>query len=437
MKNTAAKKAIASYYALSLLITLPFLIPLWLIGNPLLVLAYFLCFLVYLRIATGVAIRLTVMAPLFKDLDAERYAATIHANPLFVNYSFKLYLYFAVGDYGAAYNVISSVLLPHSRAQKRIYGHLLLCRICFERGDYEGLREQLGSIEGYKQRQKKRLPRQYREAYDFYRAFSSADYEAACALLEKSIEKTSRKKSGAYITLMRRYQLAVTRRMQGEINEAVALFEQIQSSAPTLVSAVLAKKQLDYISGTVEETVPERLTVTEKYTERPYRKVVKAAVLCLAALALAGIVIFFILFGVIFVQLGTPRQENKDPAYIAQIENALDADYEECVILGYFNIYADYEEETYTENIDSLCLIKADGRLDLHSMYQSKGECQNALRLENIQVDTPYEYQAYFSLQRVEFVLTEKERDFPDEMLYYYEIDGYYFCVISISDALY
>ncbi|MBO5305530.1 MAG: hypothetical protein J6B12_02085, partial [Clostridia bacterium] len=35
---------------------------------------------------------------------------------------------------------------------------------------------------------------------------------------------------------------------------------------------------------------------------------------------------------------------------------------------------------------------------------------------------------------KVEFVLTEKKRNIPKNTLYYYEIDGYYFCVISISD---
>ena len=51
MQNKAAKRAIAAYYILSLLLTLPLSIPIWLIKNPLGVILYFLCFLIYMRIA--------------------------------------------------------------------------------------------------------------------------------------------------------------------------------------------------------------------------------------------------------------------------------------------------------------------------------------------------------------------------------------------------
>ena len=56
------------------------------------------------------------------------------------------------------------------------------------------------------------------------------------------------------------------------------------------------------------------------------------------------------------------------------------------------------------------------------------------MNTKDIQVNTPYEYKTYFAPHKVEFVLTEKKRDIPKNTLYYYEIDGYYFCVISISD---
>jgi len=226
MKNTAAKKAIASYYILSLLLTLPLLIPIWLIKESLWVIVYFVCFLIYMRIAINFAVRVTVMPSLWKELDAEKYATIINSKPFFVHYSYKLNLYFAVGDYQAAYNIISSVLLQHKNIQQRIYGHLLLCRICFERGDYEGLKEHLEQINNYfKYNNKLRLLKQNKEAYEFYRAFSNGDYPSVCALLEKSIEKYSQKKNRMYFAILRQYQLAVTKRMNGDVDEAIVLFE--------------------------------------------------------------------------------------------------------------------------------------------------------------------------------------------------------------------
>ena len=86
-------------------------------------------------------------------------------------------------------------------------------------------------------------------------------------------------------------------------------------------------------------------------------------------------------------------------------------------------------------SIDSLFVVEADGKLDLHTFYQLNGEDENHLNVRDIQVDQLYEYEIYFAPPRkAEFVLTEKKRNIPKDTLYYYEIDGYYFCVISISD---
>ena len=86
-------------------------------------------------------------------------------------------------------------------------------------------------------------------------------------------------------------------------------------------------------------------------------------------------------------------------------------------------------------SIDSLFVVEADGKLDLHTFYQLNEEDENHLNVRDIQVDQLYEYEIYFVPSRkVEFVLTEKKRNIPKDTLYYYEIDGYYFCVISISD---
>ncbi len=432
MKNKAAKKAIVSYYVLSLLLTLPLLIPIWLIKEPLWVIVYLVCFLIYMRIVINFAVRATVMPSLWKDLDTEKYAAIINAKPFWVHYSYKLNLYFAVGDYQAAYNIISSILIQHKNVQQRVYGHLLLCRICFERGDYEGLKEHLDQIDNYfKYNPNIKLPKQNKEAYDFYRAFSDADYAWGCILLEKSIQKYSEKNSRTYFALMRQYQLAVTKRMKGDIDEAVTLFEKIKEKAPKLVLSTLAQQQLEYISGTLEEKAPERLEVTEI---EPVKSLRKVKIVYIIALVMICIGCLLILVSKILTGLNAPKQENKDLNYIAQIETTIEDDYDKHQILGYFNIYTDYADETYMMSVDSLFLVEADGRLDLHTMYQLNGEYQNHLNVKDIQIDKLYEYEIYFVPRKVEFVLTEKKRDIPENALYYYEIDGYYFCVISISD---
>ncbi len=430
MKNKAARKAIASYYILSLLLTLLPLIPIWLIKEPLGVLCYFICFMIYIRIAINFAVRATVMSSLWKELDVEKYAAIINAKPFLIHYSHRLNLYFAVGDYQAAYNIIYSVLLQHKNVKQRIYGHLLLCRVCFERGDYEGVKEQIDQIDSYfKYNPNLKLSKADKKAYEFYCVFSDADYESACALLEKRIEKYSKKKNYAYFSLMRQYQLAVAKRMNGNVDEAIVLFEDIKEKTPKLVLSTLAQKQLDYISGTLEEKAPERLEVTENEPVKSRRKA--------KIIIIVGFCIGFILLilGIILMQLDKPKQENKDLNYIAQIENTIEDDYDKHQILGYFNIYTDYADETYMMCVDSLFLVEANGKLDLHTMYQLNGEYQNNLNVKDIQIDKLYEYEIYFLPQKVEFVLTERERNIPKETLYYYEIDGYYFCVISISDC--
>ena len=217
--------------------------------------------------------------------------------------------------------------------------------------------------------------------------------------------------------------------MSGDVDEAVVLFEEIKERAPKLVLSVLAQKQLEYISGTLEETSPERLAVTENHTVKSNRKVkiVVRIAYCVGILLILG--------GIILTQLDSPKQENKDPDYIAQIESSIKDDYEEYQILGYFNIYTDYADETYTMRVDSLFLVESNGSLDLHTPYILNGEYKNILDVKDIQVDTLYEYEIYFTPKKVEFILTEKERNIPKDTLYYYEIDGYYFCVISISDC--
>ncbi|MBO5716205.1 MAG: hypothetical protein J6S23_07445 [Clostridia bacterium] len=425
MKNKAAKKAIASYYILSLLLTLPLLIPIWLIKNPLGVILYFLCFLIYVRIIKNFAVQVTIMPSLWKELDAEKYAAIINSKPFFVHYSYKLNLYLAEGDYQAAYNIISSVLLQHKNVQQRINGHLLLCSICFERGDYEGLKEHLEQIDNcFKYNTKLRLPKQTREAYEFYRAFSDGNYSSLLPILEKSIEKYSKKKSRTYFAILRQYKLAVTKRMSGDIDEAVVLFKNIKEKAPKLILSTLAQKQLDYISGVLEETSPERLVVTENHTVKSHRKVNIAY--CVGILLILG--------GIILTQLDFPKQKDKDLNSVAQIEKTIEDEYEEYQVLGYFYIYSDYADETYMMSIDLLFLVEADGKLDLHTLYQLNEEYHNNLNVKDIQVDKHYKYETYFAPRNVEFVLTEKKRDIPENTLYYYEIDGYYFCVISISD---
>lgn len=429
MKNKVAKKAIASYYILSLLLTLPLSIPIWLIKNPLGAILYFLCFLIYMRIAINFAVQVTIMPSLWKELDAEKYAAIINSKPFFVHYSYKLNLYLAEGDYQAAYNIISSVLLQHKNAQQRINGHLLLCRICFERGDYEGLKEQLEQIDNYfKYNTNLRLPKQNKDAYEIYRAFSDGNYASLLPILEKSIEKYSKKKNRTYFAILRQYQLAVTKRMSGDIDEAVVLFESIMEKAPKLILSTLAQKQLDYISGVLEETAPERLEITENHIVKSNRKT-KISVRIAYCVG-----ILLILVGIIPTQLDSPTQKDKDLNYVAQIEKTIEDEYEEYQVLGYFYIYSDYADETYMMSIDSLFLVEADGKLDLHTLYQLNGEYHNNLNVTDIQVDKLYEYEIYFAPREVGFVLTEKKRDIPENTLYYYEIDGYYFCVISISD---
>lgn len=439
--SKSAKKAIASYYVLSLLLTLPLLIPIWMIKGSLWVIVYLLCVLIYTRIAIGFAVRLTVMSSLWKELDAEKYAAIINAKPFRVHYSYRLNLYFSTGDYQAAYNVISSVLLSHKNTLQRIYGYLLLCRICFERGDYEGIKENLAEIEHYlKYNPSLRLTKQDKEAYEFYREFADADYASVLAILEKGIDRYSKKKKGyAYIALMRQYQLAVTKRMMGDVDEAISLLESVREKAPKLVFSTLAQRQLDYISGTLEETTPEKLEVTEIEPVKSRRKVkiVLVVVFCIGCLL---IIVGNILGQLtapkqkIIGQLDAPKQENKDLEYIAYLEGAIEDDYEEYQILGYFNIYTDYADETYSMRVDSLFLVESNGSLDLHTPYVLNGEYRNILNVKDIHVNQLYEYEIYFTPKKVEFVLTEKKRDIPEDMLYYYEIDGYYFCVMSISD---
>ena len=89
------------------------IIPFLLIEKPLLLILYALLFFVYMRLAVNFAVRKTVMASIWKELDAEKYAAIINAKPFFPHYSYKLNLYFVTGDYQSAYNMISSVLIQH------------------------------------------------------------------------------------------------------------------------------------------------------------------------------------------------------------------------------------------------------------------------------------------------------------------------------------
>ena len=188
-----------------------------------------------MRIAINFAVRVTVMPSLWKELDAEKYAAIINAKPFLANYSYKLNLDFATGNYQNAHNIINSVLLQHKNVNQRVYGHLLLCRVCFERGDYEGIKDNLAQIDNYhKYNPTLKLSKPNKAAYEFYCAFSNADYTSACAIAEKGIDKYSKKKNCDYFVLMRQYQLAVTKRMKGDIDEAVELFESIMEKAPKL-----------------------------------------------------------------------------------------------------------------------------------------------------------------------------------------------------------
>ena len=429
MKKNSAKKAIALYYILSLLLMLVLLLPILLIEDSLWFIFYFVCFYICMDLGIVFVVRVTVMPSLWKELDAEKYAAIISAPPFRHHYSYKLNLCFAIGDYQAAHNIISSILIHHKNVQQRIFGHLLLCRVCFERGDYEGVKENIDRIDSYlKSNPNLKIKKQNKKSYEFYRKFSDSDYVSVCDLLEKSIAKNSKKKNGAYFSLVGQYHLAVTKRMMGDIDEAIVLFENIKEKAPKLVFSTLAQKQLDIISGACTEELPEKLEITEIYRVKSTNKwrIVGWIIFCVGCLLM--------IVSALLPQSDKPKQENKDLDYIAKIESSIENNYEEYQILGYFNIYTDYADETYMMNVDSLFLVEADGRLDLHSLYQIFGEYQNNLNVKDIQVDKLYEYEIFYMPKKVEFVLTEKKRDIPENTLYYYEIDGYYFCVISISD---
>lgn len=424
MKNTAAKKAIASYYILSLLLTLPLLIPLWLIKEPFWVIVYLVCFLIYMRIAVNFAVRATVFSSLWKELDAEKYAAIIHAKPFWIHFSYKLNLYFAVGDYQAACDTVSSILLQHKNAYQRAYGHLLLCRICFERGDYEGLKEHLAEIDRYfKDNPSTKFPKPSRAAYEFYRAFSRCDYALSCAILEKSIEALATKKSLAYVRIIREYQLAVTKRMKGDVDEAKVLFEGIQEKAPKLVFSSLAQKQLAYLQGTLEEKAPEALKET---TLAPLKAHNKARITVRVAYLIG---ILLLIGGIILLKLDHPTQENRDLEYESKIASTLHDEYEDYQIIGYFSVYPD----DGTEAVDSVFLVESNGRIDLHTLYKQNEQSGNSLNVKDIRVDQPYAYENVFA-KKIEFVLTEKKRSIPKNALGYYETDGYYFCVMRISD---
>ena len=110
-------------------------------------------------------------------------------------------------------------------------------------------------------------------------------------------------------------------------------------------------------------------------------------------------------------------------------------DYEDYQILGYFDIYTDYSNENHESLIDTVFLVEGGGKLDLHTLYKKGEENGNILNVKDIQVNKVYEYETMFDQQKVEFVLTEKKRDIHENTLYYYEIDGYYFCVISITES--
>ena len=126
MKDKSVQKVIASYSILSLILTVPLLIPIWLIKEYLWVIVYFVCFLIYMRIAINFAVRVTVMSSLLKELDAEKYYAIINAKPFRANYIYKLNLYLAIGDYQSAYNIISSFLLQNKNVHNR-------CKLCWRR----------------------------------------------------------------------------------------------------------------------------------------------------------------------------------------------------------------------------------------------------------------------------------------------------------------
>ena len=227
---------------------------------------------------------------------------------------------------------------------------------------------------------------------------------------------------------MRQYQLAVTKRMSGEVDVAAAILEKIKEKTPKLYISTLAQKQLDCISGTLEETIPEQLEVTQTYSLKPYNKAQRVFKLIALMTILVGLLLTIL--PEIMIHLDSPKQENKDPEYMAEIESVLYNDYKEYQLLGYICIYADDSE---TVPCDSVFLVESDGKIDLHTHYKQNENEDNHLNVSDIQVNQTYVYENLFS-KKIAFVLTEKKRNIPDNVQFYYEIDGYYFCVIDISD---
>lgn len=429
MKNNSGKKAVALYVILSIAFAIPALIPLWVIRRPIWILVYCLFFYIYIHIAVSFATRIAIWPSLVKELDAEKYAAIVNTRLFRARHSNKLALYLATGDHQGAYNIISSLSLKHKSYKQRVYGHFWLCRICFERGDYEGLKENVDQIENYRKYNPSIKLSKYDQAvYDFYRAFSNADYLSACEILEKSIEKYSQKKMYNYTTLFRRYQLAVTKKMSGDTNEAITLFEEIRDRAPKLFLSTLAQRQLEYISGTLEETVPEPLEVTENISGKPSKKLrIFRTIVYLWCL----VCVILLIISEILPHLDKPKFESKNLEYEKKIESVLYDDYTEYQILGYIDIYPDLNNR---EAADSVFLVESDGKIDLHTLYREDEELGNNLNVEDIKLDKTYVYENIFS-KKIEFVLTKKKHDIPDNVKYYCEIDGYYFCLISVSDS--
>ena len=145
--------------------------------------------------------------------------------------------------------------------------------------------------------------------------------------------------------------------------------------------------------------------------------------ICIGCLLIIG--------GKILTQLDAPKQEKKNLEYMSKIESTLYDDYEDYQILGYFSVYSD---DTYTVSVDSVFLVESDGKIDLHTLYKLNEKDGNNLNVKDIQVDKSYVYENIFS-KKIEFVLTEKKKNIPENAQYYYEIDGYYFCVIDIFDC--
>lgn len=426
MKNNSGKKAVALYVILSIAFAITALMPLWVIRRPIWILVYCLFFYIYIHIAVSFATRIAIWPSLVKELDAEKYSAIVNTRLFRARNSNKLALYLATGDHQGAYNIISSLSLKHKSYKQRVYGHFWLCRICFERGDYAGLKESVDQIENYRKYNPSIKLSKYDQAvYEFYRAFSNADYLSACEILEKSIEKYSQKKMYNYTTLFRRYQLAVTKKISGDTNEAITLFEKIRDRAPKLFLSTLAQRQLEYISGTLEETVPEPLEVTENISGKPSKKLrifrIFVYLFCLALLIISEILL----------HLDKPKFEQEVPEVTATIENTLYDDYDNYRILGYFAVYSKYGD---TEPIDYVFLVESDGKIDLHTLYESDEELESSLSVKDIQVNKSYVYENMFS-KKIEFVLTKKKYKVPNNAKYYYEIDGYYFWLISVSDS--